>query len=74
MKFTVIEKSVLYFQCVERDCNFVELDVRSSADGQLVLLHDQGLQRLAASSISDIHSVEWEKIKDIDIGANHPNR
>ncbi|KAL4714781.1 hypothetical protein ACJJTC_002640 [Scirpophaga incertulas] len=60
--------------CVDRDCNFIELDVRSSRDGQLVLLHDQGLERLAGSNISDVHSIDWDTIKHIDVGATHPNR
>lgn len=62
------------FQCVERNCKFIEIDVRSLADGQLVLLHDRGLQRLAESNITDIRTVNWDKIKDLDIGVNHPNR
>ncbi|KAJ0169849.1 hypothetical protein K1T71_014455 [Dendrolimus kikuchii] len=60
--------------CVERDCNFVELDVRSCQDGKLVLLHDQGLGRLAGNNVTDIRIMDWDKIKDIDIGTNHPNR
>ncbi|VVD01987.1 unnamed protein product [Leptidea sinapis] len=39
--------------CLERDCNFVELDVRTSKDGQLVLLHDRGLERLTGANISN---------------------
>ncbi|KAJ8703745.1 hypothetical protein PYW07_013039 [Mythimna separata] len=60
--------------CQERECNIIELDVRTSKDGKLLLLHDQGLERLAGTSISDVRSVEWDKIKDIDVGATHPNR
>ncbi|XP_061384955.1 glycerophosphodiester phosphodiesterase 1 isoform X2 [Danaus plexippus] len=60
--------------CVERDCTFVELDVRTSRDGQLVLLHDQGLERLTGTNISDVRIMDWEKIKKIDVGTNHPNR
>ncbi|XP_063543885.1 uncharacterized protein LOC134752201 [Cydia strobilella] len=60
--------------CVERECNFVELDVRTLKDGQLVLLHDQGLQRLSESSITDVTTLSWEDIKDIDVGVTHPNR
>ncbi|XP_028160606.1 uncharacterized protein LOC114353011 isoform X1 [Ostrinia furnacalis] len=60
--------------CVDHDCYFVELDVRSSRDGQLVLLHDQGLERLAGTSVSDVRVMDWESIKNIDIGATHPNR
>lgn len=59
---------------MERDCNFVELDVRSSRDGQLVLLHDQGLERLAGTSIPDVRVMDWDAIKNIDVGATHPNR
>ncbi|XP_068626007.1 glycerophosphodiester phosphodiesterase 1 isoform X2 [Battus philenor] len=60
--------------CVDRDCLFVELDVRSSKDGQLVLLHDQGLERLTGSDITNVHIMNWDDIKNIDVGATHPNR
>ncbi|XP_059044994.1 uncharacterized protein LOC131840815 [Achroia grisella] len=60
--------------CVEHECSFVELDVRSSKDGKLVLLHDPGLERLAGSNISDVRALDWEKMKNIDVGARHPNR
>ncbi|KAJ8705519.1 hypothetical protein PYW08_012565 [Mythimna loreyi] len=60
--------------CLERECNIIELDVRTSKDGKLVLLHDPGLERLAGMSISDVRSVDWDKIKNIDVGATHPNR
>lgn len=52
----------------------VELDVRTSKDGKLVLLHDQGLQRLTGSSISNVHIMDWDSIKNIDVGLTHPNR
>ncbi|CAB3222479.1 unnamed protein product [Arctia plantaginis] len=60
--------------CVSHDCNMVELDVRTSKDGKLVLLHDQGLQRLTGSSISNVHIMDWDSIKNIDVGLTHPNR
>ncbi|CAH2062360.1 unnamed protein product, partial [Iphiclides podalirius] len=60
--------------CVDRDCNFIELDVRSSRDGHLVLLHDQGLERLTGTDINNVHIMNWDEIKNIDIGATHPNR
>ncbi|XP_049883443.1 glycerophosphodiester phosphodiesterase 1 isoform X1 [Pectinophora gossypiella] len=60
--------------CVEQDVKFIELDVRTSKDGKLVLLHDQGLERLAGASISNVHIMDWDSIKDIDVGAKHPNR
>ncbi|XP_072941183.1 uncharacterized protein [Epargyreus clarus] len=60
--------------CVERDCNFIELDVRTSKDGRLVLLHDQGLERLTGTDIPDVHIMDWDSIKHIDVGATHPNR
>ncbi|XP_052745697.1 glycerophosphodiester phosphodiesterase 1 [Bicyclus anynana] len=59
--------------CVDRECNFVELDVRTSKDGELVLLHDSSLQRLSGVS-TDIREAEWDSVKDIDVGATHPNR
>ncbi|CAK1556019.1 unnamed protein product [Leptosia nina] len=60
--------------CVAMECNFVEIDVRTSRDGQLVLLHDQGLERLAGTDIADVKVMDWDSIKNIDIGATHPNR
>lgn len=60
--------------CIERECRFVEFDVRSCQDGKLVLLHDQGLGRLASTDFADISVMDWDRIKNIDIGANHPNR
>ncbi|XP_038221554.1 glycerophosphodiester phosphodiesterase 1 [Zerene cesonia] len=60
--------------CVAMDCNFVEMDVRTSKDGQLVLLHDQGLERLTGTDITDVRFMDWDSIKNIDIGATHPNR
>ncbi|XP_069363625.1 uncharacterized protein [Maniola hyperantus] len=59
--------------CVENECNFVELDVRTSKDGQLVLLHDAGLQRLSGVS-TDIRDADWDSVRCIDVGATHPNR
>lgn len=60
--------------CVSRECTVVELDVRTSKDGKLVLLHDQGLQRLTGSSISNVHAMDWDNIKNYDVGLTHPNR
>ncbi|CAH0730513.1 unnamed protein product, partial [Brenthis ino] len=61
--------------CVESECNFVELDVRTTKDGQLILLHDEGLERLTWSSeIKDVKQTDWDSIKNIDVGALHVNR
>ncbi|KOB68345.1 Uncharacterized protein OBRU01_18443, partial [Operophtera brumata] len=49
------------------------LDVRSSRDGKLVLLHDQGLQRLTGTELRDVHALDWDAIKDVNVGATHPN-
>lgn len=63
------------FQCVESECNFVELDVRTTKDGQLILLHDEGLERLTWSSeIKDVRQTDWDSIKNIDVGVLHVNR
>ncbi|XP_028028418.1 glycerophosphodiester phosphodiesterase 1-like [Bombyx mandarina] len=60
--------------CVEQNCKFVEMDVRSLRDGQLVLLHDEGLQRLTGTTINNVQCVDWDAIKDYNVAANHPNR
>ncbi|XP_022818803.1 glycerophosphodiester phosphodiesterase 1-like [Spodoptera litura] len=60
--------------CVEHDCNIIELDVRASRDGKLILLHDEGLERLTGTDISSVRTTDWDRIKDIDVGSTHPNR
>ncbi|KAJ2948639.1 hypothetical protein O0L34_g7894 [Tuta absoluta] len=60
--------------CIDQDCKFIELDVRTSKDGKLVLLHDTGLERLTDSSVCNIRLTEWDKVKHVDVGAKHPNR
>ncbi|KAF9793655.1 hypothetical protein SFRURICE_002314 [Spodoptera frugiperda] len=60
--------------CVEHDCNIIELDVRASRDGKLILLHDEGLERLTGTDISSVRTIDWDRIKDIDVGSTHPNR
>lgn len=48
--------------------------MRTSRDGKLVLLHDQGLERLTGTALRDVHAVDWNAIKNVDVGATHPNR
>ena len=45
----------------------IEFDVRSTRDGELVLFHDQELDRLAGRS-GTIESLDWATVKTLDVG------
>lgn len=48
--------------------DFVELDVRETADGVLVLLHDRDLLRVAGDR-RNIWEVDFEELRTMDVGA-----
>ncbi|MFU8817034.1 MAG: glycerophosphodiester phosphodiesterase [Pseudomonadales bacterium] len=54
-------------QAIEDGADYVELDVRQTADGQLVLLHDRDLLRVANVPL-DIWNVTFEEIRNLDVG------
>lgn len=51
----------------------VETDVRVSSDGQLLMLHDADLDRVAVDpaqhGLGDIAELPWSKISSVDLGA-----
>lgn len=51
----------------------VETDVRVSADGQLLMLHDANLDRVAVDpaqrGIGDVAELPWSKISSVDLGS-----
>lgn len=49
-------------------CNVVEVDVRQTADGQLVLNHDGMLERLT-EGMGDVESTSYDELKLLDTGA-----
>jgi glycerophosphoryl diester phosphodiesterase len=48
--------------------HYVELDVRQTADGVLVLLHDRDLRRVAGVA-RDIWTVDYGEIRHLDVGS-----
>jgi glycerophosphoryl diester phosphodiesterase len=58
---------------IDAGMDFVELDVRTTADGQLVLMHDQTVDRMTngKGSVKDMTLAE---IKKLDLGARFPGQ
>ncbi len=48
--------------------DYVELDVRQTADGELVLLHDRDLRRIAGVA-SDIWTMDYSDVRELDAGS-----
>jgi glycerophosphoryl diester phosphodiesterase len=46
-------------------CDAIELDVRRSADGKLVLSHDATMGGL------DVHATPWSVLSELDVGGGH---
>ena len=55
-------------QAIEEGADYAEIDVQTTADGVVVLLHDADLMRVASvrRRLRDIHS---EDLRDIDVGS-----
>jgi glycerophosphoryl diester phosphodiesterase len=45
----------------------VELDVMPCASGELVVCHDEVLERLAGKKLSVLHT-RWDRLKEVDVG------
>ena len=54
-------------------CNIVEIDIRKTADGQLVLNHDDFLERLT-SGMGTVELTSYDKLKLLDTGARMGDR
>lgn len=55
-------------RAINEGANYIELDVRHTADGTLVLLHDRDLLRISGDSRA-IWAVESAELEEIDAGA-----
>jgi glycerophosphoryl diester phosphodiesterase len=55
-------------QAVEDGADYAEIDVQTTADGIVVLLHDGDLIRIAGQNLK-IHESTFSEIKEIDIGS-----
>ncbi len=62
------ENTLLSFETAWRmGADWVELDVHSTADGVLVCIHDDDLERVCGRS-DLISELRWKEIREIDIG------
>jgi glycerophosphoryl diester phosphodiesterase len=55
-------------QAVEDGADYAEIDVQTTSDGVVVLLHDADLMRVASVN-RKIHEMSYDEIKVIDIGS-----
>ena len=54
--------------CFERRYNFVELDLRTSADGRLVVLHDKSVDR-TTDGTGAVAELPWAQLNELDAGS-----
>lgn len=54
---------------IEEGADFIELDVQETADGQIVVLHDADLMRMAGVD-KRIWESTYDEVKDLDIGSS----
>jgi myo-inositol-1(or 4)-monophosphatase/deoxyribonuclease-2 len=52
---------------IEHGADIVEIDIRESSDGQLIVLHDQSLERLWGYPVA-ASQVEWAEIEQLGFG------
>lgn len=50
------------------ESELIEFDIRQSADGQLVVIHDAKVDR-TTDSAGDVSHLSWEELKDMDAGS-----
>lgn len=63
------ENSIPAFEAaIEHKADFIELDVQQTKDGEIVVMHDSNLKRIAGKNIN-IWDVTYDEIKNIDVGS-----
>ncbi len=55
-------------QAITDGADYAEIDVQTTADGVVVLMHDADLARIG-SVARKLHTIEYEELKTIDIGS-----
>lgn len=55
--------------CVERGIPAVELDIHLCKSGELVIIHDHELQRLAATAAT-VEDLTYEELRKLDVGTH----
>ena len=54
-------------QAIEDRAHYAEIDVRSTADGVVVLVHDDDLMRVAGVN-KKVRDITYDRLKDLDVG------
>ncbi len=63
------QNTLLSFQkAIEAKADYIELDVHSTIEGELVIIHDQSTKRVSKLDIN-VHESKLSEIKKIDVGA-----
>ncbi|APX33640.1 hypothetical protein BH708_13975 [Brachybacterium sp. P6-10-X1] len=72
---SVLENTIASFEEAERvGCQEIELDIRPSADGRLVLTHDRSLDRMMAEEdrgLGPVDSMEWVELQTVVLRGGH---
>jgi len=55
-------------EAIRQGADLVEVAVRQTADGELVLFHDEDLKRLAGRK-GDIETSDWATVREFDVGS-----
>jgi len=58
---------VAFAKAIEMGADFIEIDVRTTSDGQQVCMHDESLKRTTGLD-SDVKNVSYKKIKTLSAG------
>jgi len=67
------ENSLLSFQhAIDMGCDLVEIDVRTSKDGHLVLMHDSTVDR-TTNGKGRVDQLTFKQIRDLQFGENYPD-
>jgi glycerophosphoryl diester phosphodiesterase len=64
------ENTIAAFRAaVDAGADFFELDVRTSADGKLVLMHDRSVDRMTGGK-GDVGKMTFEDLRKLEVGVN----
>ena len=58
---------------IEAGMDFVELDIRTTSDGRLILMHDRTVDRMTNGK-GTVESMTFADIRKLDLGARFPGR
>lgn len=72
---SVLENTIASFEEAERvGCKEIELDIRPSADGRLVLTHDRSLDRMMAEAdrgLDPVDTMDWAALAQVVLRDGH---